>query len=158
MIEFLKGLLSSLAISIAIFSCEDDSQPLSETGLMKLEYGTSFGFCIGYCRRDLTVSPTQITFTKSGRPDSVQTIRCEGEFDYDQWNSLSDQISIPESLQLDSIIGCPDCADGGAEYIALEGSDFQHKVTFEFNKEPDEVANYIEELRSFLVEYEDCGG
>jgi hypothetical protein len=44
-------------------------------------------------------------------------------------------------------IGSHDCADRGAERIAIElSSGKKHKVTFEFINEPEEK-NYMEELR-----------
>ena len=53
---------------------------------------------------------------------------------------------------MDEIIGCPDCADGGAEWIEITSGETSHKVTFEYNKSPDVFKSYIEILRSKLEE------
>ena len=55
---------------------------------------------------------------------------------------------------LEEVIGCPDCADGGAEWIEITTKDLNHKVTFEYNNEPEEMQDYIEILREFIKKYD----
>ena len=61
-----------LGLSSIMMSCQDDVSSLTiESELVTIRYGTSFGFCVGYCNRDLTINSTQIEFVKSGRPDTL---------------------------------------------------------------------------------------
>jgi hypothetical protein len=36
--------------------------------------------------------------------------------------------------KVEAQLGCPDCADGGAEYLELSHKGHKHRVTFEFGK------------------------
>lgn len=151
-IIYLTGLLSPFV------SCEEDGiPPSSESELVSIRYGTSFGFCLGYCNRDLTINSTQTRFEKYGREDTVQTIVCQEVFTSAEWSELSAQINLPLFAQLDTILGCPDCADGGAEYIELQSISSHHRVSFEYNHEPEEVKSFIALLRKMLLDFEDCG-
>ena len=48
-------------------------------------------------------------------------------------------------------IGCPDCADGGAEWIEIKlANGEKHKVTFEYMNAPSAFKNYISGLRGLL--------
>jgi hypothetical protein len=38
---------------------------------------------------------------------------------------------------MDTVIGCPDCADGGAEWLELGFEKEVKRVTFEYMHEPD---------------------
>jgi hypothetical protein len=58
-------------------------------------------------------------------------------------------------MQLDSIFGCPDCADGGAEWIEINTIDKKHKITFEFGKEPEELKSLLGYLKTCLKSIED---
>lgn len=54
-------------------------------------------------------------------------------------------------LALPTTIGCPDCADGGAEWLEIElKNGIKHKVTFEYNNEPSLLKDYILKLREML--------
>ena len=56
---------------------------------------------------------------------------------------------------LEEVIGCPDCTDGGVEWIEITTSELSHKVTFEYFNEPEETQNYIDDLRDLMEQYEE---
>ena len=39
------------------------------------------------------------------------------EFQQDDWNGILNEINLKEFYSLKDFYGCPDCADGGAEWI-----------------------------------------
>lgn len=122
-----------------------------------LSYGTSFGECLGYCVREVKVSGGAF-FTKSGwdmdgpLPDST----CEIIFIRDPLPDYLDDIDLDEFLALDETIGCPDCADGGAEWIELGFEEDTARVTFEYMNEPVEFEQIIPSLRQLMETFNDC--
>lgn len=60
-------------------------------------------------------------------------------------------------FELPEVIGCPDCEDGGAEWVEmkLQNGD-KHKVYFEYLREPDVLKKLLAKLRSEMDKAEDC--
>ncbi|MFC2080394.1 hypothetical protein ACFLRQ_02855 [Bacteroidota bacterium] len=146
-------------VSIVLFSnftCEK-IEIEKTTQVVYLSYGTSFGECLGYCKREITVSGG-ITFTKSGwdtdglLPDSS----CSMTFIRDPLPDYLDDIDLDAFLALDETIGCPDCADGGAEWLELGFENEVKRVTFEYMNEPSELKDVIPSLRDAMESFNDC--
>ena len=140
------------------FSCEKDSSELltNNSPVIAVEYGKSFGQCLGYCVTSVKIEQSEVYFTASGWTvlDKVPDIELTGALPPDQWNNLVSKIDFLVFRNMDEVIGCPDCADGGAEWIEITTSDVKHKVTFEFGNEPVQVKTYITDLRNLLNYYE----
>lgn len=56
-------------------------------------------------------------------------------------------------MELDSIYGCPDCADGGAEWIEIQDDQQIKKVTFEYGDTLAPIENLMLELRDLREAY-----
>ncbi len=113
--------------------------------ISQVKYGTSFGECFGYCAHDLTLEEgTSDSYHHwyGGAPDRHCTES------YDNWSSLTESIDFEAFKELPEVIGCPDCADGGAEWIEITADGETHRVTFEYHNDPETVENYIGELRN----------
>jgi hypothetical protein len=147
--RLLSGLMTIL---LALTGCQKEGC----SGILRIEYGTSFGECIGYCKRDISVTRNRVDFTKSGWVDSLGTKQCHDDLGRNEFSGLTGEIDLPGFNGLDPVIGCPDCADGGAEWIRVVSPDTDKKVTFEYGKEPDEVKSYIGLLRDFMKRFDDC--
>ena len=118
--------------------CETDSQ------ITEVNYGVYFGECLGYCAHDLFLTDGQSKshhHFNGGAPDRMCTE------DYTHWSSLTASIDFNEFKQLEEIIGCPDCADGGAEWIEITNDGETYRVTFEYMDAPNTVSGYIGDLR-----------
>lgn len=143
----MKYLSALILSSMFLFSCED-AEILTENDIPTVRYGTSFGFCIGYCLTDLEVSADQIYHVKYGWENSevpeAKTLEYK-ESDYNRLLSLVDQEKF---LDLEPVIGCPDCADGGSEWIEMKIDGRTKKVTFEYGKDIEEIEEIILELRN----------
>jgi len=50
--------------------------------------------------------------------------------------------------------GCPDCADGGAEWVEISFDTLKHRVTFEFLNEPEELTPIVSALRELMLDFE----
>lgn len=121
----------------------------------EVKYGTSFGMCFGYCAHQITITEGSITSLHNyqGQVPSLENLSCTES--YSGWNDLTESINFDEFKQLDDVMGCPDCADGGAEWIEITEGDATYRVTFEYQVAPTEVSDYIEELRSQMQAMQD---
>jgi hypothetical protein len=145
----------TLVMMAALTACNDHENEHPE-GIQSISYGTSFGECLGYCRKSITVTPSEIEFTKKGwdldgqLPDSS----FQQTFNQEEWNVLITHIDLESFLALDTVIGCPDCADGGAEWVEITFDGEPYKVTFEYKNAPGAMAPYIDSLRSYMERFE----
>ena len=126
--------------------CSSDESAV--TAVTKVRYGTSFGMCAGYCKHEITVTRNVVKFEKSGWTGTVVPVTCQKQSDN---CALLRKINMGTFFKLDEIIGCPDCADGGAEWIEIETPSKKYKVTFPYHDEPAAVGGYIEDLRELLA-------
>jgi hypothetical protein len=133
-----------LILLTIIFACKNDDK--NENEIAQISYGTSFGMCFGYCISTLKVYPEKVTFIRAGRNDEVQTITITDT--YTGWDGLFSEADTMKIFGLPEVLGCPDCADGGAEWIEIVSqSGKKHKVTFEYMNEPEEIEDLIILLR-----------
>jgi len=134
-------------------SCEKNDVEISQ-----IKYGTSFGMCVGYCKREILLKSGSVTYSRSGWIDTIETISCTELLSELSWNSFKSVLDSKKFFELPQIIGCPDCADVGSEWIEIEAlSGKKHKVTFEYMNEPDELKDCIIGLREQIVESNHCG-
>lgn len=129
-------------------SCSNE--PISSE-ITQVKYGTSFGMCVGYCKHELLLKSDKATYNLSGWNATVEPITYTEVLNSSDWNLVTTNLNIKDFFDLPEMIGCPDCADGGAEWIEIElpnGS--KHKVTFEYNNEPALLKNTVVELRGLM--------
>lgn len=142
----LVGLLSS---------CENKDD--NRTGIKQISYGLSFGECIGYCKYEMILRRGFSTFIQSGWNDTIETITCAEPLTAATWESFKDGFDPDKFLDFPEIIGCPDCADGGAEWVEFEfSSGKKHRVTFEYMNEPEKLKDFVSELRKHNSESTHC--
>jgi hypothetical protein len=117
-----------------------------------LRYGTSFGMCTEYCKTDLKITSVGIKHTTSAwnlREDlpklkpKIRTI----SFSKKKWKELIDKIDFDQFNKLDDRIGCPDCADGGAEWIEIGLNGRLKTVTIEYGASITELNNLLNPIR-----------
>jgi hypothetical protein len=160
----MKMQLMTLMILSTMFllNCEKTTSTIdSEASIneFKVNYGTSFGMCVGPCRKELNLVNDEINFTVyitegrggiGGTPKSYKEV-LEGTFSQD----IIKNIDYEAFKKLEEVIGCPDCADGGLEWIEIYKGDSKHKVTFEYGKSPKEIEKLVDLLREKKVYFED---
>lgn len=127
---------------------------VSQNGrVISILHGTSFGHCIGYCVKEeryqeLSIQAMQFNRDSVSNPKKVSELPLsDGEFaelsaliDWNKWN------------QLETVIGCPDCADGGAEYIEIKTPEGTRRVTFDAGSNPDGLQKLLDRLRKKRAE------
>lgn len=141
-------IFSILASTILFFiSCEKSSLEIDY-----INHGTSFGECIGYCYEEITIAPNQVNYLKRGwdtegvLPEYTDSI----PFSISEWNILVEKIDLSLFLTTDEVIGCPDCLDGGAEWIEISTNGSIHRVTFDAFLNHEFCELYINDLRQHL--------
>jgi len=110
-------------------------------------HGTSFGMCGGYCRSELEIDGTTARLTATSwdsikYPRRTQTLQLSEA----EARRLRDLANAKDLLAVEGTHGCPDCADGGAEWVAIQmpGRTIEARYDFRANLEP------IEDLQQRL--------
>ena len=119
---------------------------------ISLRYGTSFGECIGYCHMELKITSEGIKYTKSAmniREDlpKLNPFVKAIPFSKSDWKKLTDNIDFINFTKLDDRIGCPDCLDGGAEWIEIGFNGKLKMVTFECGASIEELNKLLDQIR-----------
>lgn len=142
------GVLIPVLLGVLSCSIPDNDNATSVIG------GTSFGECGGYCITILTITEDVASYTRSSWfPTDYPDIT---EIDYlsdSVWNNLIDAIDIGAFARLDTIIGCPDCADGGSEWIEIIQPDFRKKITFEYGDTLTTIQELVQQVRNIRKQF-----
>lgn len=134
------------------FSCKKNDLKSVET----IKYGRSFGKCIGYCKSDLTINNQQVIFTKSTNGNQKQTISCVNELDKETLDLIVSNLNLNYFNDSPPIIGCPDCADGGAEYVEINNNGNIKRITFEYGNPPKQLLDLVNLLKIQFKSFENC--
>lgn len=145
----------ALLVAFALPACslldsEPGSSPPPIDGAV-LASGTSSGECLGYCFADLTVSPDGEAVLVENGADFV-----EGEYvalperrrsralGVNGYAALQETLNPMAFAAADTVYGCPDCDDSGAEYVGLAAG---KRVTFESGRPPEPLAAFASAMR-----------
>lgn len=144
----------SIPLVIIVFSgisCSiesDISSVDSEYGII-INSGTSYGMCIGYCIRSLDLSGTEAEYNMiSYQPEQHPYKSIKGMITIIEWNDIVAEINEDTIKSMKDVYGCPDCADGGAEWLELITDSYSKKITFEVNDVPHSIVNLVSKLRA----------
>jgi hypothetical protein len=150
-----KALLIGLTVLAGCTTSGTDAEILQGTaqGLQQLELtsGTSFGMCVGYCRTELEIDSLTITLTEvsGGRgveplPDRTRTL----PLTLTEWKRVRSLVDAAAIKRLEGVHGCPDCADGGAEWIQIGAGTDSVRVTFQYGATLAGIAPLQVEIRT----------
>ena len=126
--------------------------------IIQIKTGTSFGECFGYCLSELNIIGTDADYFLNSwiEDDSVyQPVAISDTVGSTIWEDLNTQLNFEIFMSLDSIIGCPDCADVGAEWFEIATNDTIKRVTIEYGDSLDGLNNYIDLLRSVRYSFQE---
>lgn len=123
--------------------------PAETVNTQAIRWGSSFGMCLGYCTEVLEATPAQLRLTRSSRqPAEYPTRTIERPITAAEWQSLRDRLEDVAFHRLSETYGCPDCADGGAEWVEVDDAAVERRVTFEYGDSPGEIAELVASLRA----------
>jgi len=144
----MKKVSSLLIINTLLFGQE----------IIEFKTGTSFGECLGYCLSELTITATNADYILYGWDENdpiYLPVVINNTVDSISWQDLNTQFNFELFMNLDSIIGCPDCADGGSEWFEIATNDTVKRVTIEYGDSLNGLNNYINSLRSIRQSFEE---
>lgn len=139
----MKSLILLLVCSSIFMACDDEEVLLNA----EISYGTSFGECVGYCIRETLVVDDEVQVTAKQWGDGAADKIATGKLSAAQQTAIHSGIDRSKFKNLPSTIGCPDCADGGAEWLELTVDGERKKVTFEYMQDIDGIAEAVKVLR-----------
>lgn len=117
-------------------------------------YGTSFGECQGYCIKDLKLDQQIITFKASSwLPADYPDKTLQVVIDRNEYVQIQSLVDFDKLVAFDDVIGCPDCADGGAEWLEVITDDRYKKITFENGATLAPIQPLINKLRQMYTDY-----
>ena len=151
--KYIRLIAGLFVFSLFFNACKNDEV----NNVEEIGYGTSFGMCAGYCLNNVAiVNSGKITFSKSNNGTNPNTKTCTKAITEADINALKALVTIDKFSKLPEVIGCPDCADGGAEWVSLRLNGEIKKVTFEYGKEPEELKDMVAKLREIKESFNDC--
>ncbi len=137
-----------------LFACQWDKSvgPYPGDDQLEIRYGTSFGECICHCSKVLTLCDGIGTMTisagaKTNCPEIHRTFTLSGK----EWVELVQSIDSQALEALPNVIGCPDCADGGAEWVEVVSKSMSKRVTFEYGDTVDSIDELLSRLREIAA-------
>lgn len=143
-------LLLFISFSAALLvSCKTTKPAASSETVISVMHGTNFGHCRGYCRKEVIFTDKGATYVESSvdsdrNPEKKQELQLSAN----DWKNITSKINWNTFNSLQESYGCPDCADGGSEYIEIQTAKGTKRVTIEFGKEQPELEPLLGELRA----------
>jgi hypothetical protein len=117
------------------------------SGIVSVETGTFYGECVEYCWTELVVRPSTTTLVSSAWKNKPPQLTERRELSAAAWSKLVGMVDKATFLALPEVIGCPDCTDGGGEWIEIDFGSTKKRVTFEANAAVPELDGLTAELR-----------
>lgn len=121
-----------VATSICLASCA--ATPVAPPAeIRQIVSTTSFGMCVGYCTTRLEITEGQAVLVRQARGghgarQNLPDQRFTTELSASEWQEIAHFAARADLQSLPDVIGCPDCADGGAEALTINGG---RTVTFD---------------------------
>lgn len=144
-----------LAVATVLSSC--DTTGSSVPAVTRIVSTTSFGMCMGYCRTQLEITSTKVVLVREPGGRGAPTLpiqRFERPLAPGEWNSLAQSAASARFAGLPETIGCPDCADGGAESLSVSDARGTKSVNFDHGKDITELQpllNQVRDIRASLT-------
>lgn len=153
--KFGFGFALVAAAALSLGAC-DNEVGASASGVSKVVSTTSFGMCVGYCTTQLDITESEAVLTRTSRggrgAQELPDQRFTKKLSPAEWQDIA---NLAEATKLDGLpetIGCPDCADGGAESLTIVGSKGEKKITFDHGAAIDQAKPLLEKVRAIRAE------
>lgn len=140
-----------LAAAMLLAACA--SPPVSpQASVHQIVSTTSFGMCVGYCTTRLEISQGRAVLVREARggrgaPQNLPEQRFNTVLTPDEWDTFATLAANTDLSGLPPVIGCPDCADGGAESLTIVGDQSQ-SISFEHGSNVEPAAQLLGRIRA----------
>lgn len=140
------------ALTLVLASCASSAVP-QQPDITRVVSTTSFGMCVGYCTTELEITEGQAVLTRlarggRGAPDSLPPQRFSMQLTAAEWQEIQQLAALADFDALPDVVGCPDCADGGAEGLMVEDAEGAESVSLEFRANVREVQPLLTRVRA----------
>jgi hypothetical protein len=142
---------SVVAMALSLPGCGNDGSSAS-SGIRQIVSTTSFGMCVGYCSTRLEISEGKAVLVRSARggrgTSDLPDQRFEATLTESEWREIA---RLAENTNLDGlppVIGCPDCAVGGAESLIIEGPGGAEEIKFDHGATIEPAQPLLERVRA----------
>lgn len=138
-----------LSVLIIAAACGTAKNAKGDNEVVSILHGTSYGHCRGYCIKEELYTADKLVYTQYNR-DSANFPKKEvvNTYTAEELNALFASIDPEKWKSLPETIGCPDCADGGAEYIEIRTKNATKRVMFDAHSDPEGLAEALVLLRA----------
>ena len=143
------GFLAAGLMAAALAACTTDATVPSP--VRQVVSTTSFGMCVGYCWTRLEISETGAVLVRSSRGGrgggTLPDQRFEAPLSASEWQEIAQLAASANLTGLPDTIGCPDCADGGAESLTIAGAS-ERTITFDHGATIAQAQPLLERVRA----------
>lgn len=140
-------------LATALSACTTAAAP-EQTQVRQVVSTTSFGMCVGYCSTRLELSEAGAVLTRSSRGGrggaTLPDQRFTAPLSAGEWREIAQLAANARIGRLPDTIGCPDCADGGAESLTIAGAT-ERTIAFEHGARIEEAQPLLERVRALRV-------
>ena len=118
--------------------------------------GWSFGMCGGYCMADLSLERDELVLTGRSRFNEEPLYIHRGTATAEALERLGAAMEELNAETLQSVYGCPDCADGGAAYVTLDWQGVTTRHEMDFGRPPDLLTDLYGLAMAMINSLETC--
>jgi len=144
------ALVIVLAAALSVSACGARTQaPAPVTQIVST---TSFGMCVGYCATRLEISEGQAILVREahgrrGNQD-LPAQRITATLSLGEWQEIARLAAATNLDGFPPVIGCPDCADGGAESLTIVRLGGSKTISFDHGTAIKEAQPLLDRLRA----------
>ena len=139
-----------LAATLCLAACAGEIR--ASTNVRQVVSTTSFGMCIGYCTTRLEISEGQAVLVREARGGrgvhDLPEQRISAALTPGEWREIASLAATTSLTGLPPVIGCPDCADGGAESLTIASADGSRSVSFEYGAAIEPAQPLLDRVRA----------
>jgi hypothetical protein len=148
-------LFSASVLALALAACATDAP--APANVTRVVSTTSFGMCMGYCTTRLEISDGQAVLIRqarggrggdTGQPDQ----RFQRTLSASEWQEIQRLAANADIDALPDVVGCPVCADGGAEGLTIESSGHSESVSFEHGANIAQAQPLLDRVRALRAQ------
>ncbi len=108
--------------------------------------------CVGYCTTRLEISEGQAVLVREARGGRGGQDQPEQRFSAvlapSEWQAIARLAANTNLDELPPVIGCPDCADGGAESLTIASAGKSRSVSFEYGATIEQAQPLLDRVRA----------
>ena len=142
----LAVILAATGLLAGCASSPTDSGDLSPVAEIRSE--VSFGFCVGYCQSSTTITSRDIVAVEEAPREPLPPRRRTAAISATEWQSLVAAVDRSRLENVPDVLGCPDCADGGAESLVVVADGWSRRITFEYGAAIPELEPLLSRVRA----------